>query len=47
MFILQIVRRAAGKDPNEHLYDYDLTEHLIFPQEWFHKVLIDDRCKYC
>ena len=34
-----IVRRPAGTDPNDHLYDYDLTEHLIFPQEWFHKVL--------
>ena len=34
-----IVRKPAGTDPNDHLYDYDLTEHLIFPQEWFHKVL--------
>ena len=34
-----IVRRPAGTDPNDHLYDYDLTEHLIFPQEWFHKVI--------
>ena len=35
-----IVRKPAGTDPNDHLYDYDLTEHLIFPQEWFHKVLL-------
>ena len=31
-----IVRRTAENDPQTHLYDFDLTEHLIFPQEWFH-----------
>ena len=41
-----IVRRPAGTDPNDHLYDYDLTEHLIFPQEWFHKVLTNLGTKY-
>lgn len=40
-----IVRRPAGTDPNDHLYDYDLTEHLIFPQEWFHKVIFEDFLK--
>lgn len=38
-----IVRQAAESDPNSHLYDYDLTEHLIFPQEWFHQVNIAPR----
>ena len=33
-----IVRRTAENDPQTHLYDFDLTEHLIFPQEWFHEV---------
>lgn len=31
-----IVRQPLGQDPNENLYDFDLTEHFIFPQEWFH-----------
>ncbi len=25
-------------DPNARHYDRDLTEHIIFPQEWFHMV---------
>lgn len=33
-----IVRQPVGQDPNDYLYDYDLTEHLIFAQEWFHMV---------
>lgn len=33
-----IVRQPLGQDPNENLYDFDLTEHFIFPQEWFHAV---------
>ena len=33
-----IVRQAPGNDPNDQLYDFDLTEHVIFPQEWFHQV---------
>ena len=33
-----IVRQTPEDDPNSHLYDYDLTEHMIFPQEWFHEV---------
>ena len=33
-----IVRRPVGNDPNDYLYDFDLTEHFIFPQEWFHIV---------
>ena len=33
-----IVRQTPENEPNADLYDYDLTEHVIFPQEWFHKV---------
>jgi hypothetical protein len=33
-----IVRLTAQNDPNAHLYEYDLTDHFIFPQEWFHIV---------
>ena len=33
-----IVRQTPEDDPNSHLYDFDLTEHMIFPQEWFHEV---------
>lgn len=31
-----IVRQVPGQDPNAHLYDYDLTEHVMVAQEWFH-----------
>ena len=34
-----IVREIEGNDPNYDLYDFDLTEHYIFPQEWFHTVI--------
>ena len=36
-----IVREIAEDDPQSSLYDYDLTEHILFPQEWFHIV------RYC
>ena len=33
-----IVRQTATQEPHALLYDFDLTEHVIFPQEWFHAV---------
>ena len=33
-----IVRTPADEDPNSNQYDFDLTEHYITVQEWFHKV---------
>ena len=35
-----IVRQPFEEDVNSHLYDYDLTDHVIFPQEWFHTVCL-------
>jgi len=33
-----VVREAPEDDVHAGLYDEDLTEHVIFPQEWFHEV---------
>ena len=33
-----IVRAIRDTDPNSKEYDFDLTEHFISVQEWFHKV---------
>ena len=33
-----IVRTYKDSDPNSGEYDFDLTEHYISVQEWFHKV---------
>ena len=33
-----IVRMIKEQDPNSNEYDFDLTEHFISVQEWFHKV---------
>jgi len=33
-----IVRQTAEDDIHSDLYDYDLTEHVIVAQEWFHSV---------
>ena len=33
-----IVRTIKEQDPNSKEYDFDLTEHFISVQEWFHKV---------
>ena len=33
-----IVRTLNDLDPNFHEYDFDLTQHYISVQEWFHKV---------
>jgi hypothetical protein len=33
-----VVRQTASQDVHANLYDYDLTEHVIIAQEWFHSV---------
>ena len=33
-----IVRAIKDTDPNSKEYDFDLTEHFISVQEWFHQV---------
>ena len=38
LFGANIVRQDPDEDPNSSLYNYDLTEHSMFIQEWFHKV---------
>ncbi len=35
-----VVRQTLQDDPQSKLYDYDLTEHIIIAQEWFHAVKI-------
>ena len=35
-----IVRTAKELDPNADEYDFDLTDHYISVQEWFHKVSV-------
>ena len=37
---MNIVRQAPEDEPHSRLYDYDLTEHLIIIQEWFHGVIL-------
>ena len=32
-----VVRQAPSQDPNSHLYDFDLTTHVIFLSDWFHE----------
>ncbi|XP_039747362.1 laccase-5 [Pararge aegeria] len=32
-----IVRQPPSKDPNSHLYDYDLTTHVIVMSDWLHE----------
>ncbi|XP_025829791.1 laccase-5 isoform X2 [Agrilus planipennis] len=32
-----VVRQAPSKDPNSHLYDYDLTTHVIVLSDWMHE----------
>ena len=29
-----IVRQPLGQDPNDNLYDHDLSEHVIFVYDW-------------
>ena len=38
LFGVHIVRQTPEDEPHSSLYDYDLTEHTIIVQEWFHKV---------
>ena len=40
LFGMNIVRQAPEDEPHSRLYDYDLTEHLIIIQEWFHGVIL-------
>ncbi|XP_076675785.1 uncharacterized protein LOC143372965 [Andrena cerasifolii] len=32
-----IIREPAQQDPNSHLYDYDLSNHIIFLSDWMHE----------
>jgi FtsP/CotA-like multicopper oxidase with cupredoxin domain len=32
-----IVRQPPSRDPNSHLYDFDLTTHVMFLADWFHE----------
>lgn len=32
-----VIRQAPSKDPNSHLYDYDLTTHVILLSDWLHE----------
>jgi len=32
-----VIRQAPSKDPNSHLYDYDLTTHIILVSDWMHE----------
>ena len=38
-----VVRRTPANDVHSKLYDFDLTEHVIIAQEWFHAV---SQCQY-
>ncbi len=35
-----IVNQAPDRDVNSDLYDYDLPEHVVFIQDWFHEPAI-------
>ncbi|XP_026494888.1 uncharacterized protein Stw isoform X1 [Vanessa tameamea] len=32
-----VVRQPPSKDPNSHLYDYDLTTHVMLLSDWLHE----------
>lgn len=32
-----IVRQPPSRDPNSHLYDFDLTTHIILISDWLHE----------
>ena len=38
LFGMYTVRLPPEVDKHSHNYDYDLTDHLIVAQEWFHGV---------
>jgi hypothetical protein len=33
-----IVRQPLLRDPNSHLYDYDLDEHILMLSSWSHEI---------
>ena len=35
-----VARQPVEEEPHSKWYDYDLSEHIIFPQEWFHDASI-------
>ena len=37
LFGALIVRQNEINDPHYHLYDYDLSEHVIFVMDWFNE----------
>lgn len=32
-----VIRQPPNKDPNSHLYDFDLTTHVILLSDWMHE----------
>jgi len=32
-----VVRQPPSQDPNSHLYDYDLTTHVVLLSDWLHE----------
>lgn len=32
-----IVRQPPSRDPNSHLYDFDLTTHIVLLSDWLHE----------
>lgn len=32
-----MVRQPPSQDPNSHLYDYDLTTHVVLLSDWLHE----------
>ena len=32
-----VVRQPPSQDPNSHLYDFDLTTHVIMLSDWLHE----------
>lgn len=37
-----IVRAPNDHNPNKHVYDYDLSEHLIIASDWMHHLAEED-----
>ncbi|XP_070495178.1 uncharacterized protein [Chironomus tepperi] len=37
-----VVRAPDNTNPNRHLYDYDLPEHIIIASDWMHHLAEDD-----
>lgn len=32
-----VIRQPPNRDPNSHLYDFDLTTHVILLSDWMHE----------